>query len=677
GLNSIPREAWLDLDLRSEDARALAQLDVTVRAALDRAADDENRRRLPGTPPLRAELRCCGDRPSGATPASHPLVQAALAATRALGREPELAAASTDANVPIALGIPAIALGAGGRGGDAHLPTEWYENDQGALDPLRLHQQPVPEARNHQPLAPAQSRVPRARHRGRVEHERRQREQPALGHAGAGLELGPHGPRTQRGHRHAAARQLFRQRFGERQHVRLGAVVHRHERPRLERGRGGHVEDRPAPPREHPRQQQLGQVGERHDVHLQQLQLGAQVRRRERPRGAEPRVVHEHVDREPHLLRRRDDLFGRLRRGEIRPDRPAADAVPPGKLPPQRFEPVRAARHQHQIVAVAREQPRQLEPDPARRARDQCGPAGCHGFAPVGGQWASPPAPGRPRGLCISNSRGSDSTNAAPNSRNRCSKESIRAWRRTCSLTIASARVPAIAAGVPFATSSAVSAAIRSRAASLNGVTWAASTARSMVANRCTSVADSAIPTLPPSWRIRLKRPVPFGIRSIGRSASARFVSGTKISPSPTPRRISGQKKSGIPLSVVKCPCCHIERVNSATPATIESRPSNLPWNRPMDAIVTALARAPGRITNPVCSAVKFWSVCKYTGSTNTVAYKHTPSTPPNTTPTASWRLRRMRRSTTGCSVVSSCHTNATSDAALIAAYVTTSRDSN
>jgi acetylornithine deacetylase/succinyl-diaminopimelate desuccinylase-like protein len=137
GLNSIPREAWLDLDLRSEDARALAQLDVTVRAALDRAADDENRRRVPGTPPLHAELRPLGDRPSGATPAGHPLVQAALAATRALGRAPELASASTDANVPIALGIPAIALGAGGRGGDAHLPTEWYENDQGTLGPLR------------------------------------------------------------------------------------------------------------------------------------------------------------------------------------------------------------------------------------------------------------------------------------------------------------------------------------------------------------------------------------------------------------------------------------------------------------------------------------------------------------------------------------------------------------
>jgi len=64
-------------------------------------------------------------------------VQTALAATRALGREPELACASTDANVPIALGVPAIALGAGGTAGDAHLPTEWYENVDGPLGLVR------------------------------------------------------------------------------------------------------------------------------------------------------------------------------------------------------------------------------------------------------------------------------------------------------------------------------------------------------------------------------------------------------------------------------------------------------------------------------------------------------------------------------------------------------------
>jgi len=137
GLNSIPQAAWLDLDLRSEDPKALAQLDVTVRAALDRALDDENRRRAPGTPPLTLEPQPVGDRPSGVTPRTHPLVLAAVAANRVLGRDAELASASTDANVPIALGIPAIALGGGGKAGDAHLATEWYENTEGALGIVR------------------------------------------------------------------------------------------------------------------------------------------------------------------------------------------------------------------------------------------------------------------------------------------------------------------------------------------------------------------------------------------------------------------------------------------------------------------------------------------------------------------------------------------------------------
>src|SRR5467141_5451081 len=82
GLNSIPQEAWLDLDLRSEDPKARAQLDVTVRAALARATDDENRRRAPATPPLGIEIQLLGDRPSGVTPRTHPLVQAAIAANR-------------------------------------------------------------------------------------------------------------------------------------------------------------------------------------------------------------------------------------------------------------------------------------------------------------------------------------------------------------------------------------------------------------------------------------------------------------------------------------------------------------------------------------------------------------------------------------------------------------------
>ena len=136
-LNSIPQAAWLDIDLRSEDPRALERLDELVKKAFQRALEEENRNRRPGTAPLALGIDRIGDRPSGLTPRSHPLVQAAVAATRAVGHEHRLACASTDANLPIALGVPAVALGAGGRAGDAHLPTEWYENDKGALGIVR------------------------------------------------------------------------------------------------------------------------------------------------------------------------------------------------------------------------------------------------------------------------------------------------------------------------------------------------------------------------------------------------------------------------------------------------------------------------------------------------------------------------------------------------------------
>jgi len=136
-LNSIPQTAWFEVDLRSEDPRSLQRIDETLQAVVADARDEENRHRLPGTAPLTMEMQRVGDRPSGLTPRSHPLVQTAVAATRAVGHEHQLACASTDANFPIALGVPAVALGAGGRAGDAHLPTEWYENDKGALGIVR------------------------------------------------------------------------------------------------------------------------------------------------------------------------------------------------------------------------------------------------------------------------------------------------------------------------------------------------------------------------------------------------------------------------------------------------------------------------------------------------------------------------------------------------------------
>lgn len=132
GLNSIPAMAWAEVDTRSEDPGELDTIETALRTLAAEALEIENRRRAQGTASLELRVEMIGDRPAGVTSKSDPLVQAALDATRALGREPELAAASTDANVPMSLGIPAIALGAGGTAGDTHLPSEWYDDAGGA-----------------------------------------------------------------------------------------------------------------------------------------------------------------------------------------------------------------------------------------------------------------------------------------------------------------------------------------------------------------------------------------------------------------------------------------------------------------------------------------------------------------------------------------------------------------
>jgi acetylornithine deacetylase/succinyl-diaminopimelate desuccinylase-like protein len=130
-VNSIPDHAWLEIDVRSTSTRALEHMEAEVHRAVAAAVDEENARRTRGTRALVARIVRIGDRPGGETDAEHPLVAAARAITRLAGGEPELAIASTDANVPIGLGIPAIAIGAGGQGGDAHSPNEWFENVNG------------------------------------------------------------------------------------------------------------------------------------------------------------------------------------------------------------------------------------------------------------------------------------------------------------------------------------------------------------------------------------------------------------------------------------------------------------------------------------------------------------------------------------------------------------------
>jgi acetylornithine deacetylase/succinyl-diaminopimelate desuccinylase-like protein len=111
----------------------LSRIDRQIVETAENVVREANSRRAPASEPLECNLELIGNRPGGETAADHPLVRAAMEATRLIGRNPILGTASTDANIPISLGIPAIALGAGGRGGDAHTDGEWFENANGAL----------------------------------------------------------------------------------------------------------------------------------------------------------------------------------------------------------------------------------------------------------------------------------------------------------------------------------------------------------------------------------------------------------------------------------------------------------------------------------------------------------------------------------------------------------------
>jgi tripeptide aminopeptidase len=136
-VNAIPDDAWLDIDLRSTSESRMRTFEGEIRGAASTALHEENLRGVRGAPPLTLEITVIGHRPSGETDAALPLVLAAMEATQLIGREADLATASTDANVPISRGIPAIAIGAGGRGGEAHTPGEWFENTAGHLGVAR------------------------------------------------------------------------------------------------------------------------------------------------------------------------------------------------------------------------------------------------------------------------------------------------------------------------------------------------------------------------------------------------------------------------------------------------------------------------------------------------------------------------------------------------------------
>ncbi|HEY1337155.1 MAG TPA: M20/M25/M40 family metallo-hydrolase [Bryobacteraceae bacterium] len=125
-VNAIPYEGWMEVDMRSADPAALKAIDEKFHAALKQAVDEENAR-WNNRGPVSVAAELVGVRPAGQTPAAGAIVQTALGVSRALGLQESLREGSTDANVPMNLGIPAITISGGGTGTGAHSLNEAFD----------------------------------------------------------------------------------------------------------------------------------------------------------------------------------------------------------------------------------------------------------------------------------------------------------------------------------------------------------------------------------------------------------------------------------------------------------------------------------------------------------------------------------------------------------------------
>jgi tripeptide aminopeptidase len=131
-VNSIPHEVFMEFDMRSESAAELAKLEQSFLGIVNASLAVENAARSTREGPVTADPKLIGDRPAGTTPAASELVRTAVAAVSAHGLKPELQTSSTDANMPMSLGIPGITIGSGGSGGRAHALDEWIDVEKGA-----------------------------------------------------------------------------------------------------------------------------------------------------------------------------------------------------------------------------------------------------------------------------------------------------------------------------------------------------------------------------------------------------------------------------------------------------------------------------------------------------------------------------------------------------------------
>jgi len=126
-VNSIPSRSAVKIDLRSEDDAELAKLEAALREALQAGVKEETSATQSPADALQLNFRSLGTRPAGKLPDDSPLITTIRNVDRYLGNRSRLERSSTDANIPLSMGIPAVALGGGGRGGGSHTLDEWYD----------------------------------------------------------------------------------------------------------------------------------------------------------------------------------------------------------------------------------------------------------------------------------------------------------------------------------------------------------------------------------------------------------------------------------------------------------------------------------------------------------------------------------------------------------------------
>jgi tripeptide aminopeptidase len=124
-VNSIAFESWMEIDMRSESPERLNHIDVILKSSIQKALDEQNSIKRIG-PDLTVDIQKIGDRPSGELNEDLPLIQRTMASVKYFGEEPRVTRGSTNANIPISKGIPAVTIGRGGKSGNAHSLKEWW-----------------------------------------------------------------------------------------------------------------------------------------------------------------------------------------------------------------------------------------------------------------------------------------------------------------------------------------------------------------------------------------------------------------------------------------------------------------------------------------------------------------------------------------------------------------------